>query len=153
MSFVGPFLDVSAKRWRTVVGVNLIGPVALSRGVLPGMIERGQGRILNIGSGAAQSDGTLQLPYSVTKLGLERFTTGLAHQLAGCGVAVNCIRIDEVVPTEAVELHAKELAASARTSPEQFADAVCGCCRGRPGIRASFSRWTSCVTPRPCRLI
>ncbi|MET0578647.1 MAG: SDR family oxidoreductase [Ilumatobacteraceae bacterium] len=124
VSFLGPFLDVSVKRWRTAIAVNLLGPVVLSQAVLPGMIERGGGRILNLGSGAAQSDGTLQLPYSVTKLSLERLTTGVAHQLAGTGVAVNCIRIDEVIPTEAVELHAAELAAGARSNPAQFAQAV-----------------------------
>jgi NAD(P)-dependent dehydrogenase (short-subunit alcohol dehydrogenase family) len=124
VSFLGPFLDVSAKRWRTVIDVNLMGAVVLSQAVLPSMLARGDGRILNIGSGAAQSDGTLQLPYSITKLALERLTTGVAHQLAGRGVAINCIRIDEVVPTEAVELHAKELAVTARSSPEQFAEAV-----------------------------
>jgi citronellol/citronellal dehydrogenase len=124
VSFLGPFLEVSAKRWRTAIEVNLMGPVMLSQAVLPGMLERGDGRILNIGSGAAHSDGTLQLPYSVTKLSLERITTGLAHQLTGQGVAVNCIRIDEVIPTEAVELHAKELAVGARSNAEQFAEAV-----------------------------
>jgi len=124
VSFLGPFLEVSTKRWRTAIEVNLMGPVMLIQALLPGMLERADSRILNIGSGAALSDGTLQLPYSVTKLSLERITTGLAHQLTDGGVGVNCIRIDEVIPTEAVELHAQQLMAQARSSPQDFAEAA-----------------------------
>ena len=124
VSFLGPFADVGVSKWRSALAVNLLAPVMLCQALLPGMIERGHGRVLNIGSGAAHSDGVLQLPYSVSKLGLERLTIGLAHQLATESVAVNCIRVDEVVPTEAVTLHTPELGVGAPCSPEQFAAAA-----------------------------
>src|SRR5207245_10162814 len=104
VSFLGPFLEVPPSKWRAALAVNLLGPVMLAHGFLSGMVERGEGRIVNIGSAAAVSDVVLQLPYSVAKIGLERLTTGLAHQFGEQGVAVNCIRIDEVIPTEAVRL-------------------------------------------------
>ncbi|MEU7814014.1 SDR family NAD(P)-dependent oxidoreductase [Pseudonocardia sp. NPDC049154] len=122
VSFLGDFLAVRPSKWRAAVGVNLFGPVMLLHAFLPGMLERGNGRVLNLSSIAALDDGVVQLPYSVSKLGLERLTTGLAGQLVGTGVAVNCIRIDEVVPTEAVTLAAPHLRDTARCTPEQFAE-------------------------------
>jgi NAD(P)-dependent dehydrogenase (short-subunit alcohol dehydrogenase family) len=124
VSFIGPFLDVPVSKWRAAIGVNLLAPVMLAHALLPAMLDQGSGRILNIGSGAATSDGVLQLPYGVTKLALERLTTGLAHQLTGTGVGVNCIRVDEVVPTEAVSRAAPELAGGARSTPQDFAQAA-----------------------------
>lgn len=126
VSFLGPFLDVRPSKWRAVIGVNLLAPVALTHAFLPGMVERGDGRVINVSSGAALNDGenVLQLPYSVTKLGLERLTTGLAHQFIKAAVAINCVRIDEVIPTEAVTLHAPELAERARHTPVDFGGAM-----------------------------
>ena len=124
VSFLGPFLDVPVSKWRAALGVNLLGPVMLTQAFLPSMLEQGDGRVLNLGSGAAFSDNVEQLPYSITKLSLERLTTGLAHQFTARGIGVNCIRIDEVVPTEAVTLHAPELQATARCTPQQFGEAA-----------------------------
>ena len=101
VSFVGDFLDIPARRWRVVANVNLLAPVALIQALLPRMLDQG-GTILNISSGAAEDDAVPQLPYSCTKLALERLTVGLHHQFVGRGVIFHCIRIDELVPTEAV---------------------------------------------------
>ena len=124
VSFIGPFMDVGASKWRAAMNVNLVGPVQLTQLLLPARLERGDGRFVFMGSGAAFSDDVLQMPYSVTKLGLERVTTGLAHQFGAAGIAVNCIRIDGVIPTEAVTLSAPHLADVAACSPEQFAESV-----------------------------
>jgi NAD(P)-dependent dehydrogenase (short-subunit alcohol dehydrogenase family) len=101
VSFVGDFLDVPTRRWSVVAAVNLLAPVALIHALLPSMLDRG-GTIINLSSGAAQDDAVPQLPYGCTKLALERLTVGLHHQFLGRGVAFHCIRIDELVPTEAV---------------------------------------------------
>ena len=124
VSFLGGFLEVPLSKWRAAMAVDLLGPVALCQAVLPGMIQRGRGSIVSLSSSAALSDDVLQLPYSVAKVGLERLTIGLHHQYGEQGVAVSCIRIDEVIPTEAVLLHAPNLAASARTTPDDFARAI-----------------------------
>lgn len=103
VSFIGPFLDVPTKRWRTAIEVNLVAPVALAQAFLPGMLERAEGRILNITSGAAdttQHHEVPQLPYSASKAGLDAWSYGLAHQLEGTGVAVNLLAPE--VLTEAV---------------------------------------------------
>jgi NAD(P)-dependent dehydrogenase (short-subunit alcohol dehydrogenase family) len=124
VSFVGPFLDVPPSKWRAAIGVDLLGPVMLCHGVLPGMLQRGSGRILSLSSSAVLDDGVLQLPYAVAKTGLERLTTGLHHQFGERGIAVSCIRIDEVIPTEAVGLHAPHLVDAALLGPAEFAHAV-----------------------------
>ena len=124
VSFLGGFLEVPLSKWRAAMAVDLLGPVALCQAVLPRMLERGRGSIVSLSSSAALSDDVQQLPYSVAKVALERLTIGLHRQFGEQGVAVSCIRIDEVIPTEAVLLHAPDLAASAKTTPDGFASAI-----------------------------
>ncbi len=114
LSFLGRFLEVPARRWTPVVAVNLLAPVRLIEAFLPGMVDRADGRIVNISSGAADTratnaagEGVQQLPYSCTKAAIEALSFGLAHQLTGTGVAVNCLR--PTVATEAVTFHAPDL--------------------------------------------
>jgi NAD(P)-dependent dehydrogenase (short-subunit alcohol dehydrogenase family) len=133
VSFLGGFLDVPVSRWRAAVGVNLLGPVMLAHGFLPGMLARNDGSIVNVGSIAAHTEAGArsQLPYATTKYALERFTTGLAAQTETSGVTVNAIRIDEVVATEAVGLHMPELLRTAPLSADDFAPAIVWLCRAR----------------------
>ncbi len=89
-----------------------MGPVMLSHAVLPGMIERGYGRIVNISSGAAaiehNGEDYPQLTYGATKAALERMSVGLGRQFAGTGVAVNVLRPGTVF-TEALQLNVPHL--------------------------------------------
>jgi NAD(P)-dependent dehydrogenase (short-subunit alcohol dehydrogenase family) len=114
LSFLGTFLEVPARRWTPVIAVNLLAPVYLIEAFLPGMIERDDGRIINFSSGAADTrrrepsgPGVQQLPYSATKSAIEALSYGLAYQVAGSGVSVNCVRPS--VATEAVTFHAPHL--------------------------------------------
>jgi NAD(P)-dependent dehydrogenase (short-subunit alcohol dehydrogenase family) len=102
VSFVGDFLSVPARRWNPVAAVNLLAPVFLTHAILPGMLERKSGSIVNVSSGAAVSDEVPQLPYAATKAALERLTVGLGVQYAKSGVNFYGVRVDELVPTEAV---------------------------------------------------
>lgn len=129
---VAPFAELSAGRWAAAVEVNLNAAVDLTRGLLPGMLARGAGRVVNVGSAAATTDFGMQLAYAVAKAGLERFTTGLATELAGTGVAVNCVRVDEALHSEALAAMIDELGVdlgaptdpAAGATPEQFGAAV-----------------------------
>ncbi len=132
LSFLGEFLNVPSRRWVPVIEVNLLAAVRLIEAFLPGMVERADGKIINFSSGAAdtrrrQSDGdeVQQLPYSATKAAVEALTFGLAHQMEGSGVSVNCVR--PTVATEVVTFHAPHLLedSSGRwASPEDFAQAM-----------------------------
>lgn len=95
-----PFAGTPPAKWDLVFDVNLGGSVRCIRAALPGMLERGGGRIINVTSGAV----TMALPdivsYAASKAALEALTQGLASELAGTGVAVNALRIDSAVATE-----------------------------------------------------
>lgn len=109
VSFVGPFLEVPARRWRPVVDVNLIAPVVLTQCLLPGMIERRQGSIINVTSGAADTRAHVEVPqlaYAASKAGMDAMSFGLAAQLAGTGVAVNLLAPE--VLTESVTFSVRD---------------------------------------------
>jgi citronellol/citronellal dehydrogenase len=97
-----PFAELPARRWETVLEVNLNAAVALTRALLPAMLARGGGHVVNIGSAAAVTDFGVQLAYAVSKVALERFTTGLATELSGSRIRVNCVRVDEALRTAAL---------------------------------------------------
>ena len=74
--------------WWHVFEVNLLGAFLCCRAVLPGMIERGHGRIVNTGSGAAYLPGTKNTAYAASKSALYRFGEALALQLEPHGIPV-----------------------------------------------------------------
>lgn len=84
-----PFWEVDAQESWDVVETNLRGPLQLCRAVLPGMVERGSGRVVNLTSRAraAQRSGTYTA-YAVSKRSLTAFTEALAVPLTGTGVVV-----------------------------------------------------------------
>lgn len=70
------------------VNVNLIGAMLTTRLVLPGMIEAGHGRIINVASGAGMIGMPFIVPYGVSKTGLLRFSEQVALELEGTGVSI-----------------------------------------------------------------
>jgi 3-oxoacyl-[acyl-carrier protein] reductase len=68
--------------WRTFE-VNVLGVYLCSRAVIPGMLERGRGRIVNVASGAAYLPGSSTTSYSASKAAVHRFSETLAKQLEG----------------------------------------------------------------------
>jgi citronellol/citronellal dehydrogenase len=130
VSFLGNFIDVPARRWQPVLSVNLLAPVHLIHGFLPGMLERHDGCIINVTSGAADTrapGGVQQLPYSASKAGINALTFGLANQLAGTGVSANVL--SPSVLTEAVTFSVTDpdmLAdmSSRMVAPEPYGEAV-----------------------------
>jgi NAD(P)-dependent dehydrogenase (short-subunit alcohol dehydrogenase family) len=69
--------------------VNLIGPILLTRAVLPGMLERGHGSVICVGSLSGRV--AMEPLYSASKYGLRGFTLALRRQLAGSGVSVSLV--------------------------------------------------------------
>jgi NAD(P)-dependent dehydrogenase (short-subunit alcohol dehydrogenase family) len=90
---LGKLLRVEPAEWEQSVDINLFGAVRCIRAVLPGMLERGWGRIVNMSSGAAAGSGMpAASAYSVGKAGLDMVTSNLATELDGSGVLVNGVR-------------------------------------------------------------
>jgi 3-oxoacyl-[acyl-carrier protein] reductase len=73
--------------WRTFE-VNVLGVYLCCRTVIPGMLERGRGRIVNVASGAAYLPGSDTTAYSASKAAVHRFSETLAAQLAPHGIPV-----------------------------------------------------------------
>ena len=96
----GSFLEVPVRRWDLVLNVNLRGAYLCARAFLPSMIERRSGCIINVSSYAAHTEGSWGLAYSVSKAAMNRFTTGLATEVAPLGIAVNALEIERFVSSE-----------------------------------------------------
>jgi NAD(P)-dependent dehydrogenase (short-subunit alcohol dehydrogenase family) len=87
-SFALPWEEEPADWWRTFE-INVLGAYLCSRAVLPGMVERGRGRIVNTGSGASYLPmGGGPPAYGASKAALGRYTELLARQLSEHGIAV-----------------------------------------------------------------
>jgi 3-oxoacyl-[acyl-carrier protein] reductase len=87
----GPWEDVDAEAFDEAVAVNLRAPYLLARRALPGMRERGYGRILFTSSVAALTGGIVGPHYASSKAGLHGLTHFLAARVAADGVTVNTI--------------------------------------------------------------
>jgi 3-oxoacyl-[acyl-carrier protein] reductase len=86
-----PWEDVDAEAFDETVAVNLRAPFLLARRVLPGMRERGYGRVLFTSSVAALTGGIVGPHYASSKAGLHGLTHFLASRVAADGVTVNAI--------------------------------------------------------------
>mgnify|MGYP002135145425 CR=1 FL=1 len=83
--------EIDPATWRQVMQVNLNAPYVICRALVPGMIARGYGRIVNIASIAGKEGNPNASHYSASKAGLIALTKSLGKELAGTGVVVNCI--------------------------------------------------------------
>lgn len=77
--------------WEKVLGINLKGAYLMSQAASPGMIERGGGNIINIGSLHATGGEEITMAYAVSKGGIVTLTKNLAHSLAKHKIRVNCV--------------------------------------------------------------
>lgn len=96
---IAPAATVSPPDWLHDIAVNLGGIFLTCRYALPGMLQRGWGRIVNVSSGAARGTTVGWSAYSAAKAGVETFTRVVALEVADRGVRVNAIR-PGVVDTE-----------------------------------------------------
>src|SRR5476651_424525 len=85
--------------WRQVIDINLTGVFLSNRAVVPGMVKRGWGRIVNIASVAGKEGNPNASAYSASKAGVIGLTKSLGKELATTGVLVNCVA-PAVVKTE-----------------------------------------------------
>jgi 3-oxoacyl-[acyl-carrier protein] reductase len=86
-----PWDEVDLATWDRTVAVNLRAPWLLTRAALPGMLERGFGRILYVSSVAALNGGVIGPHYASSKAGLHGLMHHIAPRVAGRGVTVNTI--------------------------------------------------------------
>ena len=87
----GTTWELAPEVWRRVIDVNLIAPYLTCRALVPHMIGRGYGRIVNIASVAGKEGNPNASHYSASKAGLIALTKSLAKELATKGVIVNAV--------------------------------------------------------------
>ncbi|PTM60409.1 SDR family NAD(P)-dependent oxidoreductase [Phreatobacter oligotrophus] len=87
----GKTWELSPEVWRRVVDVNLVGPFLTCRSIVPVMLAKGYGRIVNIASIAGKDGNPNASHYSASKAGLIGLTKSLGKELATSGILVNCI--------------------------------------------------------------
>ncbi|HUY74589.1 MAG TPA: SDR family NAD(P)-dependent oxidoreductase [Candidatus Dormibacteraeota bacterium] len=86
-----PFAESTPEEWDRQIAINLRAPIQLCHALLPGMSERGWGRIVNISSDAGRVGSSGESVYSACKAGLLGFTKTLARETARKGVTVNAV--------------------------------------------------------------
>jgi NAD(P)-dependent dehydrogenase (short-subunit alcohol dehydrogenase family) len=91
---LGPSVSVDPTEWAVTFSVNVVAAAALSFAVLPVMVARGWGRIVNVSSAIAAHPGAMvgMNAYAASKAALEAHTVNLEAELAGSGVTVNAFR-------------------------------------------------------------
>ncbi|MGH9364263.1 MAG: SDR family NAD(P)-dependent oxidoreductase [Thermoanaerobaculia bacterium] len=86
-----PFLELSPADWDLVLSTNLTGAARFCRAVLPGMVERKSGRIVNVASIHGRQGDANVAAQSAAKFGLIGLTQSLAHEFRGSNIAVNAV--------------------------------------------------------------
>ena len=115
LTYYKPIVDYNVKHWVKAFAVNVHAPFMLSQLVLPDMIKQRRGAIINISSGSAIGPGRTPFKdarpanggtmYGATKAALERFTQGLAQEVAEYNIAVTAVSPSQVVPTPGTVYH------------------------------------------------
>lgn len=86
-----PFVDTTPEFWEQVIAVNYRGTLNTVHAVLPGMIERGRGRIVSVASDAALVGSSLESVYAGAKGAVISFSKSIAREVARHGITVNVV--------------------------------------------------------------
>jgi 2-hydroxycyclohexanecarboxyl-CoA dehydrogenase len=126
-----PFWEGSPELWARVIALNFVGPMQLVKALLPAMIERRSGRIVNIASDAGRVGSMGETVYSGAKGGLIAFTKSLAREVARYQINVNCVcpgptdtPLMAAVPDGVKEALTKAIPFRRLGKPEEVADAI-----------------------------
>jgi 2-hydroxycyclohexanecarboxyl-CoA dehydrogenase len=126
-----PFWEGTPELWDRIIGLNLVGPMRLAKALLPQMMQRGGGKIVNIASDAGRVGSLGETVYSGAKGGLIAFTKALARETARYGINVNCVcpgptdtPLMAAVPEKVQEALTKAIPFRRLGRPEEVADAV-----------------------------
>jgi 2-hydroxycyclohexanecarboxyl-CoA dehydrogenase len=86
-----PFVETDEEFWDRIIEINFKGCLRLTREILPGMIERRFGRVVNIGSDAGRVGSSLESVYAGAKAAVIAFTKTIAREAARSGVTANAV--------------------------------------------------------------
>lgn len=89
ISYVGLLTDMTLEQWHQVMNTNLNALFYISRLVIPQMVRRREGKIINVSSVWGNTGASMEVAYSASKGGVNSFTRALAKELAPSGIQVN----------------------------------------------------------------
>lgn len=118
ISLIKTFMDTDDNDWQRVMDVNLNGVFRVSKAVVPSMVNRKSGAVVNISSIWGVRGASCEAAYSAAKAGVIGFTQALARELGPSGITVNAVApgvIDS--PMNRSHLSAEELAGLAEETP------------------------------------
>jgi 3-oxoacyl-[acyl-carrier protein] reductase len=125
-------VDVTDEEWRRVFAINADGVFFCNRAVLPGMIERGYGRIVNVASIAGKEGNPMAAAYSASKAAVIALTKAIGKDVARTGVAVNCVApavietpILEGITEEHIGYMVERIPMGRMGAPEEVAALIC----------------------------
>ena len=126
-----PFWETTPDLWEKIIALNFVGPMKLAKALLPKMMERGSGKIVNIASDAGRVGSLGETVYSGAKGGLIAFTKSLARETARYNINVNCVcpgptetPLLFAVPEKHLEAFKKAIPFRRFGKPSEIADAV-----------------------------
>jgi NAD(P)-dependent dehydrogenase (short-subunit alcohol dehydrogenase family) len=148
---ISPFLDIPPRRWTTAFQVNVVAPVMLAQAFLPGMLERGQGAVVNIGSVSSKVALPGYAAFGTTRAAIERVAMAIAAEFGDRGVDSYTIRIEELIDTvgqqvvrgqnrsggattESLERARSQIQRGGRWTAEDFGGAVAWLLTNRPEV-------------------
>ena len=133
-----PFWEGTPEFWSKLVALNFVGPMQLTKALLPAMIERASGCIVNVSSDAGRVGSLGETVYSGAKGGLIAFTKSLAREVARYQINVNCVcpgptdtPLMAAVPEKVQEGLKKAIPFRRLAKPSEIADAIVFFASGR----------------------
>jgi 3-oxoacyl-[acyl-carrier protein] reductase len=132
LTLVGPFLETAPADWDAVIATDLSAAFHTCRAVLPSMVERGNGTIVNIASRLGQVGVAETAAYSAAKAGLIGLTRSLAREFGPHGIRVNAVApgvtitemTTDLVDSEEGRRRLADMALGRFGRPDEVADAV-----------------------------
>lgn len=126
-----PFWEGTPDFWDKLIALNFVGPMQLVKALVPKMMERGSGKIVNIASDAGRVGSLGETVYSGAKGGLIAFTKSLAREMARYNINVNCVcpgptetPLLMAVPEKHLEAFKKAIPFRRFGKPSEIAEAV-----------------------------
>ncbi len=131
IAHIGLLCDMSLKQWDDMIGTNLSSLFYTAKAIVPSMVSRKSGNIINISSMWGTVGASCEVAYSATKGGINSFTKALAKELAPSHIAVNAVAcgvvdtdMNSMLSQEEKAALTEEIPVGKFCSPEEVAEVV-----------------------------
>lgn len=120
----GSFMELEPAKWEEIIKINLFGAYYVTRAVLPEMIERKTGDIINVSSTAGQRGAAVTSAYSASKFGLIGLSESLMQEVRKHNIRVSTLTPSTIATSMAIDLKLTDGNPESVMQPEDFAEFV-----------------------------